>query len=153
MNRSQIPAVKHPKRWALVTLAVVLAIPFIVLLAVFVPQRHRNTPPVLAECKFCKVPPGYLSETIPAPVNATAGFSPRWQTAHTKAATFLSNWTLEEKVMLVTGSGWMTDRCVGNTPPVPAHNWTGLCLQDSPLGIRFADRVSAFPAGINVAST
>ena len=29
----------------------------------------------------------------------------------------------------------------------------GLCLQDGPLGIRFADYVSAFPAGINVGAT
>ena len=34
-----------------------------------------------------------------------------------------------------------------------ARGPTGLCLHDGPLGIRFADRVSAFPAGITAAST
>ncbi|CCO27797.1 hypothetical protein BN14_01785 [Rhizoctonia solani AG-1 IB] len=29
----------------------------------------------------------------------------------------------------------------------------GLCLQDSPLGVRYADKVSVFPAGVNVAAT
>lgn len=61
--------------------------------------------------------------------------------------------------------------CVGNIPAQPKHNWPGLCLQDSvrprlslppvthppsasqPLGVRFASHVSAFPAGINAAST
>ncbi|KAH7882042.1 glycoside hydrolase family 3 protein [Phlebopus sp. FC_14] len=41
--------------------------------------------------------------------------------------------------------------CVGNTPPV--GNFPGLCLQDSPLGVRFTDLITSFPAGITVAST
>jgi beta-glucosidase len=60
---------------------------------------------------------------------------------------------LEEKVQLTTGAGWMIGRCLGNIPAIPSQNFSGLCLQDSPLGVRSADFVSAFPAGINVAST
>ena len=39
----------------------------------------------------------------------------------------------------------------GNIPAV--GEWPGLCLEDSPLGVRFADFVTGFPAGINAAST
>lgn len=71
--------------------------------------------------------------------------------------------------------GWEGEACVGNTGSIPRLNFHGLCLQDSPLGIRFgrlyllvtflrsvfeacpnrsiADLVSAFPSGMNVAAT
>jgi beta-glucosidase len=39
------------------------------------------------------------------------------------------------------------------TQTIPRLGWKGLCLQDSPLGVRFADFVSAFPAAINAAAT
>ena len=45
----------------------------------------------------------------------------------------------------------MGGRCVGNIPAVGP--WPGLCLEDSPLGVRFTDFVTAFPAGINAAAT
>ena len=46
-----------------------------------------------------------------------------------------------------------TDNCVGNIKAIPRKNFPGLCLEDSPLGVRFADRVSVFPAGVNTAAT
>lgn len=61
--------------------------------------------------------------------------------------------TLLEKVNLTTGVGWEGERCVGNVGSIPRLGFPALCMQDSPLGIRFADYVSAFPAGINVAAT
>ncbi|KAG9008319.1 hypothetical protein FRB90_009001 [Tulasnella sp. 427] len=69
------------------------------------------------------------------------------------AKTFLKDWTLEQKVSLTTGDGWMGGRCVGNIASIAGKGWDGLCLEDSPLGVRFADYVTAFPAGINVAAT
>ncbi|KAF8496223.1 glycosyl hydrolase family 3 N terminal domain-containing protein [Russula emetica] len=42
-------------------------------------------------------------------------------------------------------------RCVDNIPPI--DDLPGLCLEDSPLGVRFADFVTAFSAAINAAST
>lgn len=36
---------------------------------------------------------------------------------------------------------------------IPRLNFTGICLQDSPLGVRRTDGSSAFPAAINVAAT
>jgi beta-glucosidase len=43
--------------------------------------------------------------------------------------------------------------CVGNTYKPASIDYPSLCLQDSPLGIRFANPVTAFPAGINAGAT
>jgi beta-glucosidase-like glycosyl hydrolase len=61
--------------------------------------------------------------------------------------------SIEEKVNITTGMGWQEGSCLGNTPPIPRLNFTGLCLQDSPAGIRFTKGVSVFPSGINTAAT
>ena len=45
------------------------------------------------------------------------------------------------------------DLCVGNTGPANSVGFPALCLQDGPLGIRFADRITAFPAGITTGAT
>ena len=42
---------------------------------------------------------------------------------------------------------------MGETGSIPRLAFRALCMQDSPLGIRFADYVSAFPSGVNVAAT
>ncbi|KAJ3279109.1 hypothetical protein HDU76_009635, partial [Blyttiomyces sp. JEL0837] len=76
-----------------------------------------------------------------------------WSKATAQAKGLLSSLTLEDKIDLVTGIGWQTGRCVGNIQAKPKIGFPGLCLQDSPSGIRFADKVSAFPASINVAAT
>lgn len=65
----------------------------------------------------------------------------------------MSQLTLDEKVNLTTGVGWEGEQCVGNVGSIPRLGLHSLCMQDSPLGIRFADYVSAFPAGVNVAAT
>jgi len=100
----------------------------------------------------------YTSPPFDYPLNTshpgnTAYISPKWQEAHEKARSALEAWSLDEKVDLTTGVQWQRGRCVGNIPAIPGQDFPGLCLQDSPLGVRFADFVSAFPAGINVAST
>ena len=98
----------------------------------------------------------FSSQPFPYPLNSsvhTVHPITRWEKAHQKARIRLTNWTLEEKVILTTGTGWEIGRCVGNIPALPTQNFSGLCLEDSPLGVRYTDFVSAFPAGINVAST
>jgi hypothetical protein len=58
------------------------------------------------------------------------------------------------------------DRCIGlqgNIPPVPFTSklnpevsdsqFPGLCLQDSPTGVRLTDYASVFPNGINAAAS
>lgn len=76
-----------------------------------------------------------------------------WTDSHTLAQKFVSKLTLEQKVNITTGVGWSIGRCVGNIAAQPEVGWPGLCLEDSPLGVRFADRVTAFPAGINAGAT
>ena len=61
--------------------------------------------------------------------------------------------TLVEKVNITTGTGWSQDLCVGNTAPANSVGFPPLCLQDGPLGIRFADHATAWPAGITVGAT
>ncbi|KAG0694111.1 glycoside hydrolase family 3 protein [Suillus ampliporus] len=63
----------------------------------------------------------------------------------------ISNFTIQQKVNVTTGVGWANGLCVGNIPAV--GNFPGLCLQDSPLGVRDTDLVTSFPAGITTAST
>lgn len=109
-----------------------------------------------------KNPPPVGSRLIP-------NFSPAWQVAYQKAKAKIATFTLAEKVNVTTGVGWMGGRCVGNIPPVPYTSnpnpkvtdqapdgraqWPGLCLEDSPTGVRFADYVSVFPAAINAAAS
>ncbi|GHJ89176.1 hypothetical protein NliqN6_5578 [Naganishia liquefaciens] len=76
-----------------------------------------------------------------------------WTFAVEKARTFVAQLTLEEKVNLTTGVGWQGGRCVGNIPPIERVGFDGLCLEDAPLGVRFADGVTAFPSGLNAAAT
>ncbi|KAI0248423.1 beta-glucosidase [Lactifluus subvellereus] len=78
-------------------------------------------------------------------------FAQAWAYAHKKAKAKVATFTLEQKVNISTGVGWEGGLCVGNTPPV--GDFPGLCLEDSPLGVRFADFATAFPAPINAAST
>lgn len=49
--------------------------------------------------------------------------------------------------------GWHQGQCMGNIAPQPKHGFPGLCFQDGPLGVRFADLVNAFPPGITAAAT
>ena len=65
----------------------------------------------------------------------------------------VSNMTLMEKVNITTGTGWAQDLCVGNTAEASIVGFPPLCLQDGPLGVRFADHATAWPAGITVGAT
>ncbi|KAL7626418.1 beta-glucosidase [Parahypoxylon ruwenzoriense] len=76
-----------------------------------------------------------------------------WEDAYAKAREFVSQLTLAEKVNLTTGVGWQGEQCVGQVGSIPRLGFRSLCLQDSPLGIRFADYVSAFTSGQTVAAS
>ncbi|KAJ7099740.1 beta-glucosidase [Mycena epipterygia] len=98
-------------------------------------------------------PPGFEEWESPIvlpapPVRGTGD----WASAVARATTFVKGLTLEEKINVTTGVD-VLGRCVGNTGTIPRLGWKGFCLEDSPLGVRFADFASAFPAGINVATT
>ena len=76
-----------------------------------------------------------------------------WEGSYKKAAAMVSKMSLLEKVNITTGTGWSQDLCVGNTAPASSVGFPPLCLQDGPLGIRFADHATAWPAGITVGAT
>lgn len=76
-----------------------------------------------------------------------------WAAAYTKANTALAKLSLQDKVNIVTGVGWDKGPCVGNTPAISSISYPQLCLQDSPLGIRFGKASTAFTPGIQAAST
>lgn len=73
--------------------------------------------------------------------------SPGTSQAYARALDFVSGLTVPEKVNLTTGVGWMSERCVGNTGAIPRLGMRGFCLQDGPVGLRFADYNSVFPSG------
>ena len=76
-----------------------------------------------------------------------------WQESYQKAEAMVKKMTLVEMVNITTGTGWSQDLCVGNTAPANSVGFPPLCLQDGPLGIRFADHSTAFPAAITVGAT
>ncbi|KAK7036371.1 Fn3-like domain-containing protein [Favolaschia claudopus] len=100
-------------------------------------------------------PPGYeqwVSPVItPSPNVVGTG---DWTLAVARAKKFVAGLTLAEKINVTTGVD-IVGTCVGNTGTIPRFGWKGLCLQDSPLGVRLAKAgsVSAFPAAINAAAT
>lgn len=76
-----------------------------------------------------------------------------WSAAYTKANASLAQLSLQEKVDIVTGVGWGNGPCVGNTAAISSISYPELCLQDSPLGIRYGSGATAFTPGIQAAST
>ncbi|KAA8645114.1 hypothetical protein EYZ11_010198 [Aspergillus tanneri] len=76
-----------------------------------------------------------------------------WDEAYSQANYDLQKLNLTEKVGIVTGMTWKGGPCVGNTYAPDSIDYPSLCLHDSPLGIRFANPVTAFPAGINAGAT
>ena len=103
---------------------------------------------------------GYKKLTVPLDGQSPPWYpSPRggtvkqWAESYEKAAKLVSKMTLPEKVNLTTGTGWSMGLAVGNTGPATHVGFPGLALQDGPLGIRMADNITAFPAGITVGAT
>ncbi|KFX94756.1 hypothetical protein V490_04195 [Pseudogymnoascus sp. VKM F-3557] len=76
-----------------------------------------------------------------------------WKESYIKAAKLVEKMTLPEKVNVSTGVGWQMGLAVGNTGPATHVGFPSLALQDGPLGIRFADNATAFPAGLTVGAT
>lgn len=76
-----------------------------------------------------------------------------WRESYGKAKKLVEKMSLVEKVNVTTGTGWSMGMCVGNTGPVDRLRFPSLCLQDGPLGLRFVDNATAFPAGVTVGAT
>ncbi|QSZ36677.1 hypothetical protein DSL72_006558 [Monilinia vaccinii-corymbosi] len=90
-------------------------------------------------------PPWY-----PTPPGGTLS---QWSESYKKAAALVEKMTLPEKVNITTGTGFKMGLAVGNTAPALNVGFPGLALHDGPLGLRFADNTTAFPAGITVGAT
>ncbi|KAK4220888.1 beta-glucosidase cel3A [Podospora fimiseda] len=76
-----------------------------------------------------------------------------WAAAQSKAAAAVARLSQQDKINMVTGIGWERGPCVGNTSPVNSIRYPQLCLQDGPLGIRFATGATTFTPAIQAAST
>lgn len=109
---------------------------------IFSLQLLLTTVPVLA---------AYSPDWYPTPEIGTINND--WADALEQSMDILSQLTLPEKVNITTGTGWMGGQCVGNTGGVPRLGIKGLCLQDGPLGVRFADFVNVFPCQNAMAAT
>ena len=116
------------------------------------PLVAAQTAPFANSTGNSTVPAGYESSPpkYPSPWGEGLG---DWADAYAKARDFVSQLTLTEKVNLTTGVGWEGEKCVGNNGEIPRLGFRALCMQDSPLGVRFADFVTAFPAGVTAATT
>ncbi|KAH7196454.1 glycoside hydrolase superfamily [Fusarium flagelliforme] len=99
-----------------------------------------KTPPVDGQS-----PPWY-----PSPKGGT---SKNWEKSYELAARLVGKMTLAEKVNITTGTGWSMGLAVGTTGAATNVGFPALALQDGPLGIRFADNATAWPAGITVGAT
>ena len=96
-----------------------------------------------------------LASAVPTeqPLSSRALGDGDWATAYSKSLTALAKLSQQDKVNIVTGQGWQKGPCVGNTAAISSIGYPQLCLQDGPLGVRFAQGVTAFPAGIQAAAT
>lgn len=105
----------------------------------FVYKKYQEEPP------YGQSPPWY-----PSP---KGGIAKTWAASYEKAAKMVGKMTLAEKVNITTGTGWQMGLAVGTNGPAVHVGFPQLQLQDGPLGIRFADNITAFPAGITVGAT
>lgn len=92
----------------------------------------------------------YSPPVYPSPNTSDRGW---WKEAVTRARHDVAKLNVSELSTLVTGVGWGYGRCVGNIAPLPKIHFGGLCLQDSPTGLRHVDRATAFPDAITTAAT
>ncbi|CCG83194.1 Probable beta-glucosidase A [Taphrina deformans PYCC 5710] len=89
------------------------------------------------------------------PTPGGTGYSAQgdWVAAYAAATAFVKKLTLVEKVNITTGTGWEKGPCVGQTGSVPSQGFNGLCLQDSPLGVRDTNYNTVFPPLSQAAKT
>lgn len=101
--------------------------------------------------------------------SAIAKGTGHWADAYAKAAAFVAQLTLEEKVGTRyakmsenTNASWQNNLtygitpnngCSGIIPPIERLGFAGMCLQDAGNGVRNTDFVSSFPSGIHVGAS
>ena len=127
-------------KWFLYGAALLAGILIVTLSLVFTQTKHKDRGP-----QDGLSPPWY-----PTPQGGTLEL---WNQSYVKASKMVRNMSLVEKVNITTGTGWGTNLCVGNTGSASDVGFPMLCLQDGPLGIRFADNSTLWPAAITAAAT
>ena len=127
----------------------------VIALSVLLLARNGGTERIQQQFLPHKVVPSVRidGESPPWYPSPRGGVMPRWELAYEKAWDAVRNMSLTEKVNITTGTGWEMGLCVGNTGPANNVGFPSLCLQDGPLGLRFADNITASPAGITVGAT
>ncbi|KAI9057104.1 glycoside hydrolase family 3 protein [Trametes sanguinea] len=84
---------------------------------------------------------------------SVANISPEWAAAYAQARPIVANLSNADKASLGTETR-LSGPCIGNTNSISAiPGFSGFCLQDSPVGVRFVSGNSVFPAEINAAAT
>ncbi|KAI8916271.1 glycoside hydrolase superfamily [Gorgonomyces haynaldii] len=79
-----------------------------------------------------------------------------WDQAYQQANAALQKMSNQDKINIVSGAGWSVKPCVGNTIADSLQGvsgFNGLCLQDSPSGVRYTTGNSVFPSALNLAAT
>ncbi|MBE3048095.1 glycoside hydrolase family 3 protein, partial [Candidatus Bathyarchaeota archaeon] len=104
-------------------------------------------------CSYIHYTPPADGQSPPWYPSPAGGTATTWATSYSKASSLVSRMTLAEKVNITTGTGWRMGLAVGTTAPATNVGFPSLALQDGPLGLRFADHATAFPAGITVGAT
>lgn len=94
----------------------------------------------------------FQQETLNDHVKDLGIDSEQWHAAIVKADALIVSLDISEKAALLTGN--LSDlKCGGVINAIPRVNFSGLCLQDGPSGIRTADRASVFPAGVSIGAS
>ncbi|KAG8952575.1 hypothetical protein FRC03_012069 [Tulasnella sp. 419] len=101
---------------------------------------------LFSECKPVKSSSSTKPSSTSPAISRPTPTSVKWAAAIAKAKNAVKKLSNEDKAALASGTYWAQGPCVGNTLPIPSIKFPGYCLQDAPLGVRFADKVSVFPA-------
>lgn len=107
------------------------------------PATSQNAKVVQSDTFFYgQSPPVYPSPQM----SGTGG----WDEALSKAQAMVSQMSLEEKVNITGGYESTTTGCSGSVPAINRLGFPGMCVQDGPAGVRGAEGVSGYPAGVHV---
>jgi beta-glucosidase len=73
--------------------------------------------------------------------------------AYTRAGDAIRRMTNEEKQNITMGISPSPNGCVGFSGGAGTINFSGLCLQDGPTGVRGTDFVTSFPSGLHIGAS
>ncbi|KAI0481940.1 glycoside hydrolase family 3 protein [Xylariaceae sp. FL0804] len=113
-------------------------------------MRVHSIATTLAAASAARAAP---ADASPVESAATAVTTLTWEAAYTKANASLAKMSSQDKIDMVTGIGWNDGPCVGNTAAISSIDYPELCLQDSPLGVRYGTNVTAFTPGIQAGAS